>query len=98
MMETDADRLDAIRALGGSDDFLIRGISTTALYLQQPSQSSFDDVRVSGHEHVLHCLWSFAKANQFAIDDSVIVPNEGDFYIADIANEEGMALVVLRRE
>lgn len=96
-METDADRSDMLRALGGRDDIVVRDQPILALYVPEPLRMSFDDAQMSGHSHSLQCLWSDVKRYQFAIDDPVVVPDEGDFYVADIGNEDGMALITLRK-
>jgi len=96
MLESDADRRNMLSALGGSFDITIRGQPVLALYEPAPLRVAFDDVQLSGNSHSLQCLWSDAKRHAFAIDDAVNVPDEGDFYIADIGNENGMALITLR--
>jgi hypothetical protein len=97
MMETDADRRNMLLALGGSSDITVRGEPITALYSPEPLRVSFDDAQMSGQSHTLQCLWTDAKRFQFAIDDPVAVPGEGDFYVVDIGNEDGMALLTLRK-
>lgn len=95
-MDTDADRLDVLRALGGSE-VVISEQAVFALYEPAPLRVSFDDVQMSGNSHSLQCLWSDVKRYGFAVDDAVSIPDEGDFYIADIGNENGMALITLRK-
>ena len=95
MLDTDADRLDMLRALGGSD-VVIREQTVFALYDPSPNRIAFDDVQVSANTHTLQCLWSDVKRFGIAIDDMVSVPDEGDLYITDIANDNGMATLTLR--
>jgi hypothetical protein len=97
MFESDADRRNTLLALGGSPDVTIREQAVLALYDPAPLRMSFDDVQLSGNSHSLQCLWSDVKRYSFAIDDAVSVPEAGDFYIADIGNENGMALITLRK-
>jgi hypothetical protein len=84
-------------ALGGSEDIIVREQPILGVYNHEPLRVAFDDVQMSAHSHSLQCLWSDVKRYQIAIDDPVTVPDEGDFYIADIGNENGMALIALRK-
>jgi len=97
MLETDADRRNMLLALGGSPDVVIREQSILALYDPAPLRVSFDDVQMSGNSHSLQCLWSDVQRYGVSIEDAVTVPNVGDFYVADIGNENGMALITLRK-
>lgn len=97
MLETDADRSNTLRALGGRSDITVREQVILALYEPAPLRIAFDDVQMSGSSHSLQCLWSDVQRYGIAIDDAVTVPDVGDFYIADIGNENGMALITLRK-
>lgn len=96
MLETDADRLNMLRALGGCP-VIVRDQTIFALYEPAPLRQAFDDVQISGNSHSLQCLWSDGQRYEIAVDDPVTVPDVGDFYIADIGNENGMALITLRK-
>jgi hypothetical protein len=97
MIESDADRRNMLSALGGSSDIIVREQNVLALYEPQPLRVAFDDVQLSSSSHSLQCLWSDVERYGIAIDDPVSVPDVGDFFIADIGNENGMALITLRR-
>lgn len=97
MIETDADRSDMLRALGGQDDIRIRDVQILALYLQEPQRLTFADSQMSGYSHALRCLWSDVKRHEFTADDQVSIPSEGEFYIGVIENEDGMAVIELRK-
>lgn len=97
MLESDADRRNMLSALGGSPDVTIREQAVLALYEPAPLRVSFDDVQMSGNSHSLQCVWSDIKRYGISVDDAVTVPDVGDFYIADIGNEDGMALITLRK-
>jgi hypothetical protein len=97
MLEDDADRRNMLLALGGSPDIVIREQAVLALYDPAPLRVAFDDVQLSGTSHSLQCLWSDVQRYGITTDDAVSVPDVGDFYIADIGNENGMALITLRK-
>jgi len=99
MLETDADRLNMLRALGGSDDVRVRGIQITGLLDKSPLQSSFEQIEVSTDTVVLHCLMTDVRANGFAQGDSVEYPGDPDtYFVADIQDEAGVAILELRKE
>jgi hypothetical protein len=99
MMETDADRRNMLLEFGGSDQVVVGDATIVGLYLTESLRASFDEVRVSGKSHVLQCLMSDVVANGIKQDDRVSVPGKGaDFYVADIHDEDGMALIELRKE
>lgn len=97
MLEDDADRRNMLLALGGSPNVVIRDQALLALYDPAPLRVTFDDVQMSGNSHSLQCLWSDAQRYGVSVDDAVTVPDVGDFYIVDIGNENGMALITLRK-
>ena len=104
MLDSDADRRNMLLALGDSRDpwrspefVIIREQPISAIYDPAALRVSFDDVQMSGNSHSLQCLWSDVQRYSISIDDAVTVPDVGDFYIADIGNENGMALITLRK-
>lgn len=97
MLETDADRRNMLLALGGRADIVVKDQQLLGLYSPEPLQMDFDEVRMSGYSHSLQCLSSDVRRYGIEIDDAVSVPDEGDFYVASIGNESGMALIALRK-
>ena len=99
MMESDADRLATIRALGGSDDIRVNDVPVTGLFEIEPSRSAFDDISVNAPRPILRCLTSVAKSNGFKSGMRVFVPDdEAAYFIADIEDESGVSVIELRKE
>lgn len=98
-METDADRRNMLLALGGSSAICIRDIEVVGLFDANPQREQFDDVSVSVSRPTLQCLWSDVNTWQFKDGDNVSIPDdETAYYIADIQNDNGLALIELRKE
>lgn len=99
MIESDADRRNMLLALGGSENVMIDSNRITGLFVSEPIQSAFDEVTVSGRLRSLHCLMSDIKSMGIEADARVEIPGDSNaYFISDIRDEDGMALIELRRE
>jgi hypothetical protein len=100
-METDADRSDMLRALGGSDNVIVDGQRLSiALFEDEPRESIFDELRVITTAPTLRCLYSEAKRREIRARQRVEIPGATEFFYvaADPVNEDGLALIELRKE
>jgi len=98
-METDADRRNMLLALGGSDQIQAGSARIVGLFLKEPIQRDFDEISVSGEIRVLRCLMSDVR--EFGIEQEARVTIPGDssaYYVAEIQDEDGLALLSLRKE
>jgi len=98
-METDADRRAMLLAVGGQKNITVNGATlSVALFTSEPLDLPFDGLRVSTDAPQLACLMSEVRQRDLKNGDAVVVPDEGEFWIADIGNESGLAVIPLRKE
>jgi hypothetical protein len=82
----------------GGQTARIRDTEIEALFLTEALDAPFDNLRVSADRPFLYCLTAEARANGFMPGDAVEVSGqEPVYYIAEIRDESGMALIELRK-
>jgi hypothetical protein len=100
MLETDADRLNILRALDASDGIVI-GASppVTGLFLVESAQADFDEVSVAGKRYTLRCLASDIQSMDLEAEARVSIPGDtASYYVAGVDYEDGLAVLELRKE
>lgn len=97
-IETDADRLAMLQALGAGPVTIGQGPPIAALFRRQPLESEFDGLRVNGARPFLRALTSDVERLGVKSGDAVDVPGKGAFYVVEIDDESGMAIIGLRQE